>query len=241
MKKKVEANEIVDAEISLVSLVTKAANRQKFRILKRANGLAREVSIKKTAAQKQIAYAEVYRPNSVDSQGDFMTAEGIEAMAHSFLKKGLVRGIDTQHNGVENGSVVVESFIARKGDPDFAEGAWVMGVHVPDKKLWDAIVKGQITGFSMFGTGDKVKRTIEVEKSATVDASPFRPYQLSTEVTAPTATRPYQEAERDQHGEPEDIERPAPTPRHGAQQPHPLDGLVSEALARHELAERYRG
>ncbi len=78
---------------------------------------------KKFDEERQLVYAEVYAPMIPDSQGDFMTAEGIEKIAHDFMKNGNVNKIDTNHDLEENGSFVIESFIARGNDPDFTVGA----------------------------------------------------------------------------------------------------------------------
>jgi hypothetical protein len=118
---------------------------------------------KKFDEERQLVYAEVYAPMIPDSQGDFMTAEGIEAIAHDFMKRGNVTKIDTNHDLQENGSYVVESFIARKGDNDFTEGAWVMGVKVLDPQVWKMVKSGQLNGFSMYGKGRRVERVIELE------------------------------------------------------------------------------
>lgn len=121
------------------------------------------VPIKKTVAARQLVFGEVYVPDVLDSHGDFMTAEQIEDMAYRFMKKGLVKAVDTEHDLEENGSVIVESFIARSGDQDFIEGAWVMGVHVADPHLWAMVEKGEINGFSMFGKSQKQERVLEIE------------------------------------------------------------------------------
>lgn len=122
--------------------------------------ITREVLIKAADAPKQIVYGEVYAPLVEDSHGDWMTAEQIELMAHKFMKSGRVKALDREHNLKETGAVVVESFIARKGDPDFAEGAWVLGCHVADSELWAAIEKGEVTGFSMYGQGVRTPRAM---------------------------------------------------------------------------------
>jgi len=122
------------------------------------------VTICKLDAKRQIAFGAVYQPYVPDSQGDFMTPEEIERVAHNFLKKGAVEAIDTEHNLVRNGSVVVESFISREGDPDFpVPGSWVLGVHIPDKAHWAKAESGEIGGFSMYGTGRRVQRVVEIE------------------------------------------------------------------------------
>ena len=116
----------------------------------------------KTDGKLQIAYGEVYIPNVPDSHGDFMTAEEIRKAAHRFLSSGRVSSIDKEHDGENTGALVVESFIARAGDPDFIEGAWVCGVHVPSAELWQEIEKGVINGFSMAGLGIQTPTTIEI-------------------------------------------------------------------------------
>lgn len=121
------------------------------------------VTIKKLDARRQIAYGEVYIPYVPDSQGDFMTPEEIERVAHNFLKKGAVAAIDTEHNLTRNGSTVVESFIAREGDTDFVPGSWVLGVHIPDKEIWEKTERGDIGGFSMYGTGRRQQRLVEID------------------------------------------------------------------------------
>src|SRR6188508_911642 len=121
------------------------------------------VTFTKRDAKKQIVYGVVYEPMVPDSQGDFMTAEDIAAAAHTFLSKGLVNAIDTEHNLMKNGSAVVESFVAREGDPDFPADAWVLGTHVPDKKMWAKVENNDIGGYSMFGTGRRVPTVVELE------------------------------------------------------------------------------
>jgi len=122
-----------------------------------------KIGIKKFDNELQVVYGEVYAPDVPDSQGDFMTASEIQKMAHNFLANMRIRKIDTQHNNVENGSVVVESFIARESDPDFLPGSWVVGVHVPDKELWHKVKSGEINGFSMEGLVHSTPKVVEIE------------------------------------------------------------------------------
>lgn len=165
--------EIVQATIEAVSLVKKGANKRKFKILKSDGGFVREVRFSKSTEQ-QLVYGEVYIPMVPDTHGDYMTAENIEAMAQSFVASGRGASIDTEHDGKLNGSVVVESFIARKGDPDFTEGAWVLGVHVSDPALWQQIKAGEITGFSMAGRGVREEREITKSEDQMYDEDQAR-------------------------------------------------------------------
>lgn len=107
-------------------------------------------------AEYHYVFGEVYAPEQVDSDGEAMKAEDIQKMAHDFIARGLVKSLDTNHNKVLNGAEVVESFIARKGDADFTEGAWVLGVRMTDGELWDAIKSGEINSFSFEATVNKV-------------------------------------------------------------------------------------
>lgn len=120
------------------------------------------IPIKKTDDDRQLAYGEVYIPMIPDSQGDFMTEVEIEKMAHRFMKNQLLYGVDTEHDMADNGSVVVESFIAREGDPDFMKGAWVAAIWVPDE-LWPLVKSGELGGFSMYGGGERIATMITIE------------------------------------------------------------------------------
>ena len=122
----------------------------------------RIVPFKKFDDDKQVVFAEVYAPGVIDSQGDFMTQEEIEKMAWRFMSQGRVSKVDTQHDLIDNGSLVVESFTAREGDPDFIKGAWVVGMKLPDKE-WRLAKDGQLNGFSMYGQGIRKERMVEME------------------------------------------------------------------------------
>lgn len=120
-------------------------------------------TFKKFDEDRQLVYGEVYVPMLPDSQGDFMTAEEIERIAHDFMARGNVNKIDTNHDLQENGSYVAESFIARKGDPDFSEGAWVVVTKITDPNVWKMVKSGELNGYSMYGKGRREERLIEIE------------------------------------------------------------------------------
>lgn len=124
--------------------------------------LRHTITISKLDADKQLAYGAVYMPMIPDCQGDFMTAEEIEKMAHGFMKDGNLRSVDTQHDLCDNGAVIVESFIVRKGDPDFIEGSWVAAVWCPDD-IWPMVKSGELGGFSMYGKGERIPTMITIE------------------------------------------------------------------------------
>lgn len=117
----------------------------------------------KADAKLQIVWGEVYVPDMPDTHGDFMNAEEIRKMAYKFSLAGDMGAVDVMHDNVRYGCCVVETFIVRSGDPDFPiVGAWVVGVHVPDKALWDRIEEGELNGFSMEALAYRREATVEV-------------------------------------------------------------------------------
>ncbi|MGE0580142.1 MAG: XkdF-like putative serine protease domain-containing protein [Reyranella sp.] len=122
-----------------------------------------EVEIKKADAELQIVFGEVLAPSLVDAQGDCMSAEEIRKTAYRFLQKGRQSAVDTDHDRTANGSHIVESFIARDGDPTFIAGSWVIGVRVPDPALWARIKKGELNGFSFEGIGLRASTTVQLD------------------------------------------------------------------------------
>lgn len=129
---------------------------------KRGRGTHIPVSIKKINNEKKIVYGEVYAPEVVDAHGHVMDAVEIEKLAHQFLIEQKNSNIDIMHNNKPALASAVESFIARKGDPDFTEGAWVMATKIFDNKLWKDIKRGKYSGYSMEVLVEKDTRIVEV-------------------------------------------------------------------------------
>lgn len=130
-------------------------------------GRKRHNKIVVKSESKRIVYGEVYAPMQIDTDGEAMTAAEIEKMAHSFLMRGGTSKIDVQHDYAESGCHIVESFIARKNDPDgFLEGAWVLGVKVVPDELWEEVQKGELNGFSFAGgvNSKRVYATVTVAR-----------------------------------------------------------------------------
>lgn len=123
-----------------------------------------EYKVKLGSDEQRIVWGEVYVPNVPDSDGDYMNEETIRKMAYKFMGNLRLKNIDVQHdNAAVLGACVVESFIARKGDPDFIENAWVVGVHVPDDATWSKIKKGEINGFSIEAMVSGTPSALELE------------------------------------------------------------------------------
>jgi hypothetical protein len=126
--------------------------------------ISKSIQFKSKDAKKQIVYGEVYAPDVIDTHGHCMLAEDVEKMAHEFMSDSRNRFIDVMHNNVLIDAVAVESFIAKSTDKDFAEGAWVLGVKINDSKVWAAIEKGELNGYSMevLSHLKTIKATIEL-------------------------------------------------------------------------------
>ncbi len=121
------------------------------------------LTVKKSDAELQIVWAEVYIPGLPDSQGDLMTDIEIQKAAYNFMAKSRLDQIDRMHDGKECGAYVVESFIAREGDDIFIQGAWVVGVHIPDPEIWAAVKSGEFNGFSMEGEAIRTEKQFELD------------------------------------------------------------------------------
>lgn len=155
----IKTRSISDAQIQFVSLVDKAANKKSFLIAKSEDGKASFSAygkIVKTDTDSHYVTGIVYEPMTEDSQGDYMTEEEIRKAAHWFAKNG--DGIDIQHNFEKfEKAEVVENWIAKAdfeiGKEKVKKGTWLMTVEITDPDVWAAVEKGEITGFSMGGTG----------------------------------------------------------------------------------------
>jgi hypothetical protein len=107
-------------------------------------------------SDQQIVYGVVSEPNVIDLQGDRLSKSEIRAACHKFMQTS--QRIGKEHSGVAKASII-ESYIA---PTDFKcngqvvkSGSWVMAVKIHDNDLWQAVKKGDITGFSIAGTGTR--------------------------------------------------------------------------------------
>lgn len=107
-------------------------------------------TIKKSEARERIVWGEVYSPLRPDADGEYMDGAEVKKMSYGFMKNMALNQIDNMHDNIlVEKAQVVESFIARAGDPDFIEGSWVVGVHIPGDEDWAKIEKGELNGFSI--------------------------------------------------------------------------------------------
>lgn len=137
--------ELVNAKITHVSYVDKAANQKQFFFMKseKQPDFQKEVEVfAKEADEKKLVYGIVYEPDTVDAHGDFMTAAEIEKAAHGFLKD--AREIDKQHDFQGGVGEVVESYVApadfEMNGETIKKGSWVL-VTKASQEVWEQKVK----------------------------------------------------------------------------------------------------
>ncbi|SFM29016.1 Putative phage serine protease XkdF [Gracilibacillus orientalis] len=155
--------ELVNANITHVSYVDKGANQKQFFFTKsdKQPDFKKEVKlfINKDDEDQQLVYGVVYEPDVEDSHEDFMTAPEIEKAAHGFMKD--ARNIDKQHDFESGVGEVVESYIApaefQLGEETITKGSWVLVTKASDE-VWEEVKKGEITGYSMAGTAETIKK-----------------------------------------------------------------------------------
>lgn len=114
--------------------------------------------IKSDLLEKGLVYGIVYEPEVVDTHGDFTSKDEIERAAHNFLPKAVM---NLNHQTDLEKVSVVESYIApldfsfSSGEP-VRKGAWVLVSKVFDEQLKKDILAGDITGYSLEGTAQKI-------------------------------------------------------------------------------------
>ncbi len=97
----------------------------------------------------------VLEPDTVDLQGDVISAEDIRKAMEGFMLKS--QAIGHQHKALAKASVV-ECYRAPfdfmlDGRELIRKNSWVLTVKVLDETLWHDVVSGKITGFSIGGSG----------------------------------------------------------------------------------------
>lgn len=115
--------------------------------------------IAKISPEKQIVYCVVLSPDEIDEDDDYMFAEDIEKAAHDYLLNSRVIG-DT--HGKQAAAAPVESYICPAdcewtsgpyGPQVVKKGAWVIGIRIFDKNLWEAVKNGEYQSVSVGGAG----------------------------------------------------------------------------------------
>ena len=104
-------------------------------------------------ADEQIVSGIVYEPDVEDAQGDSANAAEIQKAAFDFMQS--VQTFKVNHKGRKTNIAILESYVAPTdftvGKRKVKKGSWVITAKVNDKKIWEDIKAGKLTGFSMAG------------------------------------------------------------------------------------------
>lgn len=158
--------------VEFVSFVDRGANLRTFYLTKEFEENKKEpefqMSVKLICSdneEERKVYGLVYAPDTVDAHGDYTDAETLEKAAHNFMLN--YQKMDVQHNMEDGAGKVVESFIAPEtfmiNGEEIIKGSWVL-VSLANEKVWESIKKGEITGYSLYGTAE-----VEYEKVNILD------------------------------------------------------------------------
>ena len=102
---------------------------------------------------EHIVYGIVYEPNTEDAQGDQANAEEIKKAAYDFMEH--CQDFKVMHKGKKVKIRILENYIAPVafsiGKRKVKKGSWVLVTRVLDKKVWEDIKSGKLTGYSMAG------------------------------------------------------------------------------------------
>lgn len=109
--------------------------------------------LKEEKNEEHIVYGIVYEPDVKDSQGDEANAEEIRKAAYQFMEE--VQTFKVMHKGKNVKVRILENYIApvdfKIEGKSIKKGSWVLVTRILDKKIWKAIKKGRLTGYSMAG------------------------------------------------------------------------------------------
>jgi len=109
--------------------------------------------LKEADKDEHIVYGIVYEPDEEDSQGDEADAEEIRKAAYQFMEE--VQTFKVMHKGSNVKVRILENYLApvdfKIEGQSVKKGSWVLVTRILDKKIWKAIKKGKLTGYSMAG------------------------------------------------------------------------------------------
>lgn len=110
------------------------------------------MEICKVDASNRMVYGVFLWPDEADHDGDVISPQDIEKVAHGFMKD--YRAIDEMHGKDTISADIVESAIAWEDGlkyygKELKKGAWFGGVKVYDDAVWEKVKNGTYKGFSV--------------------------------------------------------------------------------------------
>ncbi len=118
---------------------------------------------------RRIVYGPVLIPDVPDTDGDVVSADKVERVAHRFMEE--YRLMEHMHT-LKSVARPVESYIAPTdldlGQSRVPKGSWVMGAKVVDDDAWNDVKSGKLTGFSVVAVPSGAMKGKTVEKKLTL-------------------------------------------------------------------------
>lgn len=166
---------------------------------------------------KRLAFGAVLVPGEPDSDGDVLTAEKIADVAHDWLAD--YGNIDLQHS-LNNAALPVESFLLPSAmavkiggqEVELPPGTWILGSRIVDDALWDKVVRGELSGYSIMGVRRASLKSKDVSLKRTMlrDLGPDWVAPFVSLVDSPAVPKAKFFAIKKKAAEPEAIEEKKP-------------------------------
>ncbi len=128
----------------------------------RSNSLLKERYgvICKADEEKRLVFSVIAEPDVPDKEGDILSADEIEKMAHDYTAG--VREFRDRHTTRKVTAELVESWIAKADfvwqGQNIKKGSWIVCVRVLEEKIWRLIKAGVYRAFSIGGWGVRIAR-----------------------------------------------------------------------------------
>jgi hypothetical protein len=126
--------------------------------------------ILKADVERRLVYSVIAEPDTVDAQGDVMSAETIEEMAHNFLLRS--RKFDNRHDWKAVDAAPVESWISERGygAPEGEDQGQFLGGRGKGlcRPFWKKVLSKEYQSFIIGGRGVRVPRVRFIPRSRAI-------------------------------------------------------------------------
>lgn len=116
-------------------------------------GKAMFAPILKVDEAERLVYGVVLEPETVDTQDDIISADEIKRACWKYMET--YQQVGVQHSYINPQILIRECYVApvdfMLGNELVKTGSWVMAVGVYDEDVWQAVLKKELTGFSIGG------------------------------------------------------------------------------------------
>lgn len=109
---------------------------------------------------KRLATFVVLEPDTVDRNGDAISAEEIQKTAAEFFFNNKNKAVNTNHRAGSDridalfvGSIITPEDLTLSDGTSIAAGSWLVQIQFLSRATWQKVLDGQITGVSMEGIG----------------------------------------------------------------------------------------